>query len=250
MDKGPERTLRLVIEYDGTAYRGWQRQAEGPTIQEVLEEKVAIMTGEPVGVIGSGRTDAGVHALNQVASFRTTSQIPPLGFLRGLNSLLPADIVVKELVDAGPAFHARRDVKTKIYFYRIFNGLARPAIYRHYAWHIIKPLSIDRMRQAAAHLVGRHDFTSFCSVHCDIEDHVRTISSLLVEGPENGVVKISVEADGFLRHMVRILAGTLAETGLGRFAPDDLQEILAALDRRRAGMTAPACGLFLKEVKY
>lgn len=250
MDKSPERTLRLVIEYDGTAYRGWQRQADGPTIQEVLEDKVAIMTGESVSVIGSGRTDAGVHALNQVASFRTASQIPPLGFLRGLNSLLPADIVVKELADVEPAFHARKDVKTKVYLYRIFNGLARPAIYRHYAWHIIKPLAVDRMKQAAAHLVGRHDFTSFCSVHCDIEDHVRTISSLLVEGPENGVVKISVEADGFLRHMVRILAGTLAETGLGRISPDEVKEILAAGDRRRAGMTAPACGLFLKEVKY
>ncbi len=250
MDKAPERTLRLVIEYDGTAYRGWQRQSDGPSIQEVLEEKVAVMTGEAVGIVGSGRTDAGVHALNQVASFRTTSRIPPLGFLRGLNSLLPADIVVKELDDVDPAFHARRGVKTKIYLYRIFNGLARPAIYRHYAWHIIKPLALDRMRQAAAHLVGTHDFTSFCSVHCDVEDHVRTVSSLLVEGPGNGIVKISVEANGFLRHMVRIIVGTLAETGLGKFAPDDIRGILAAGDRRRAGMTAPACGLFLKEVKY
>jgi len=250
MDKGPERTLRLVIEYDGTAYHGWQRQAEGLSIQEVLQEKVAIMTGERVSIIGSGRTDAGVHALNQVASLRTTSRIPALGFLRGLNSLLPADIVVKELEDVEPSFHARRDVKTKVYLYRIFNGLSRPAIYRHYAWHIVKPLAADRMRQAAAHLVGRHDFTSFCSTHCDVEDHVRTISRLLIEGPENGFVKISVEADGFLRYMVRIIVGTLAETGLGKFSPDELKEILAAQDRRRAGMTAPSCGLFLKEVKY
>jgi len=249
-DRDSTRTLRMVIEYDGTAYHGWQRQAEGLSIQEILEEKIAVMTGEPVSVIGSGRTDAGVHALNQVASFRTTSQIPPLGFLRGLNSLLPADIVVKAFDEAAPSFHARRDAKSKVYFYRIYNGLARPAIYRHYAWHIVKPLASDRMKQAAVHLTGQHDFTSFCSTHCDIDDHVRTIHHLLVEGPENGIVKISVEADGFLRYMVRIIAGTLVETGLGKFTADDLKEILAARDRRRAGMTAPPCGLFLKEVKY
>jgi tRNA pseudouridine38-40 synthase len=240
----------MVLEYDGTAYAGWQRQKNGLSIQQVLEEKLAVMTGEVVKVAGSGRTDAGVHALAQVAHFRTTSMIPARNFLLGINSLLPRDIVVIRLDEAPEAFHARHSATGKVYLYRILNRPVRSTLYRHFAWEIFQPLDDARMREAAAHLVGTHDFTSFSTVHSDAPHRVRTIREISVTRSEEDFVGITVEAEGFLRYMVRIIAGTLVEVGKGRRKPGDIPAVLAAKDRAAAGITAPARGLFLKEVRY
>lgn len=244
------RNFRMVLEFDGTQYKGWQRQKNGLSIQQVLEEKLAILTGEAVKVIGSGRTDAGVHALGQVAHFKTSSQIPEINLRNGLNSLLPADIAVRDLVEADPAFHARIDVRSKIYLYRICNQPTRSPLFRNYAWIIYQPLNLAAMAEAARYLKGTHDFTSFSTVHTDVISFVRTIMDIRVIGDDKGFINIFIEADGFLRYMVRTIAGTLVDVGKGRLQPERIADVLEARDRNMAGMTAPPQGLFLKEVKY
>ena len=244
------RTLRMILEYDGTVYHGWQRQANGLTIQQVLEEKIAVMAGETVKVIGSGRTDAGVHALGQVAHFKTIATIPDVPFLKGINSLLPGDIAVKDLQEVDPSFHARYDAKSKVYLYQIVNGSVRPVLLRQYAWFVPGQLDLERIHEAAVYFMGTHDFSSFCSVHSDAPDHIRTITDIRIETGSHGLIKIAMEADGFLRHMVRGIVGTLVDIGRGKCFVSDMQEILHAKDRRQGGMTAPSHGLFLKEVRY
>jgi tRNA pseudouridine38-40 synthase len=244
------RNLRLAIEYDGGAYCGWQRQVNGPSIQQVLEEAVGGITGETVRVIGSGRTDAGVHALRQVAHVHTCSRLGERNLLMGINSLLPRDIAVIEVREVPLSFHARFDALSKTYLYRICNRQVRPALERGTAWFVWEPLDLRAIEAALPVLKGRHDFSSFCSTHTDSPDHVRTILDIAVEGNPGGTVQILVEADGFLRYMVRTLVGALVETGRGKMSPDELAAILAAKDRRRAGLTAPPEGLFLKDVKY
>ncbi len=244
------RNIRLTVEYDGTAYRGWQRQPSGPSIQGTLEEAVVKMTGEPVTVVGAGRTDAGVHALNQVANFKTRSAIPAANFLKGLNSLLPRDMAVKSLGDADPAFHARFYARKKVYRYRILNGPVRPALLRNFAWHVRFPLDPARMEEGVPHFLGTLDFTSFCAARCDTRGRVRTVTRAFLDFRQAGEILFTIEADGFLRHMVRNIVGLLVEIGKGRIRPDDVPAILAAKDRRRAAMTAPPQGLFLMEVSY
>jgi tRNA pseudouridine38-40 synthase len=244
------RNLKMIIEFDGTHYRGWQRQKNGISIQQVLEEKIAIMTGALVKVIGSGRTDAGVHAIAQAAHFKTNSQIPIKNFRDGLNSLLPEDIAVKEMEEVDPVFHARIDVKSKVYLYRIFNRPTRSPLCRHYAWAIFKSLNLDAMAEAAEFLKGAHDFTSFSAVHTDVINFTRTITDINVIGDNDGFIQITVEADGFLRYMVRTIVGTLVDVGKGKRSPKEMSVILEARNRKTAGMTAPPQGLFLKEVKY
>lgn len=244
------RNFRLAIEYDGTAYCGWQRQENGLSIQQLLEESIAIMTGEAIRVIGSGRTDAGVHALCQVANFHTDSLLSERNFLMGINSLLPADIVVHEVREVDPSFHARYSVKSKVYLYRICNRPVRSALDRHYAWFVWEPLSLSKINGVLDLFRGRHDFSSFCSTHTDSEDHVRTIMDIVVEKDAAGMIDIFVEADGFLRYMVRTIVGALVGVGRGKCSREDVAEILLAEDRRKAGLTAPPHGLFLKDVKY
>lgn len=244
------RNLKITIEFDGARYHGWQRQKNGLSIQQVLEEKIAVMTGETVKIIGSGRTDAGVHAIAQVAHFRTNSEIPKEQFHNGLNSLLPEDIVISELEEADMSFHARIDVKSKVYLYRISNRPTRTPLYRQYAWAIYKPLNVEAMREAAGFLKGTHDYTSFSTVHTDVATFTRTIMAIGVERDDQGFINILVEADGFLRYMVRTIVGTLVDVGKGKRQPGDIGNILEARDRKMAGMTAPPQGLFLKEVKY
>jgi tRNA pseudouridine38-40 synthase len=244
------RNIRLIVEYDGGAYCGWQRQINGLSIQEVLEGCIARMTGEAVRVIGSGRTDAGVHALGQVAHFRTLSTLGERSFLMGINSLLPADIVVRTVSEAPPSFHARFDAISKVYLYRICNRPVRSALERGRAWFVWEPLDLARMRETVPVFTGTHDFSSFCSTHTDSPDHVRTILRMDVQEEADGMVLISMEADGFLRYMVRTIAGALVEVGRGKRSPEEMARILAAKDRRRAGLTAPPQGLFLKDVKY
>ncbi|MBU2054580.1 MAG: tRNA pseudouridine(38-40) synthase TruA [Proteobacteria bacterium] len=244
------RNIRLIVEYDGSAYCGWQRQENGISIQQLLEESLGRMTGEEIRVVGSGRTDAGVHALRQVAHFRTASRLGERNLLMGINSLLPADIAVLEVRGADPSFHARFSVKSKVYLYRICNRPVRPALERNRAWFVWEPLDLARIGEALPLFRGTHDFTSFCSTHTDSPNRIRTILAIDAERDLSGMVHISLEADGFLRYMVRTIVGTLVDVGRGKLPPEEVAAILQAKDRRRAGLTAPAHGLFLKDVIY
>jgi tRNA pseudouridine38-40 synthase len=244
------RNIRLIVEYDGTAYCGWQRQENGLSIQQVIEESIGRMTGEEIRIIGSGRTDAGVHALRQVAHFHTAALLGERNFLLGINSLLPADIAVREVQEVDPAFHARFAVKSKVYLYRICNRPVRSALERHYAWFVWQPLALEAIKGVLDLFRGRHDFSSFCSTHTDSPDHIRTILDIGVEKDAEDMINIFVEADGFLRYMVRTIVGALVDVGRGRCSREEMADILAARDRKRAGLTAPPHGLFLKDVKY
>jgi tRNA pseudouridine38-40 synthase len=244
------RNIKIILEYEGTAYHGWQRQTNGMSIQQILEEKIGIITREKIKVIGSGRTDAGVHALNQVANFRMESSIGEKILLDGVNSLLPRYIAIKLLVEVDATFHARRDAVSKIYCYQVFNRSVRPAVQRNYSWAVYPPLDIDGMRQAAELLGGRHDFTSFCTVHTDVKEFTRTIKDFQIVRDASGMIRFLVEADGFLRYMVRTIVGTLVDVGKGKRSAGSMTGLLDAKDRNLAGMTAPPQGLFLQEVKY
>jgi len=244
------RNFKMILEYDGAAYCGWQRQLNGLSLQQVVEEALARIIGESVTVIASGRTDAGVHAVNQAASFRSHSLLPANKIFLGVNSVLPDDIVVKDLQEAPPDFNALKDAKGKVYLYRIRNQRLRPALERQYVWHVRYPLNLDRMRQAASRLIGEHDFSCFCATGCDIKDRVRLLTVCAIDTPENGLMEITLESSGFLRHMVRNIVGTLVDVGRGKILPERIPEILASRDRKQAGTAAPACGLFLKEVIY
>ena len=244
------RNIKIILEYDGTKYHGWQRQANGLTIQEILEDGISTITQEDVRVVGSGRTDAGVHAMNQVANFRINSDIKEIGLLRGINSVLPWDVVVKELAEVDASFHARYNAKSKTYMYQIYCGAVRSALYRNYAWFIHETLDIERMQEAARLLLGTFDFSSFCAANCGIENHVRTVMSVHIAIDRRGMMKFCIEANGFLNYMVRNIVGTLADVGRGKLSSAEFMRIVEAKDRKQASQTAPAHGLFLKEVKY
>lgn len=249
-DRTFRRTFRLIIEYDGSGFHGWQRQKSDRTVQAVLEAALFTMTGETVVVSGSGRTDAGVHALAQAASFRTTSRLDAGTFLKGLNSLLPDDVTIHACEPAPDGFHARFDAKGKHYRYHIRNTPLAPAIGRQFVWHIRTPLNVPAMAQAAAFLVGTHDFKSFEGTGSPRAHTVRTITRATVTADENGNLAVDIEADGFLRFMVRNIVGTLVDVGMGKLRPSDVAMILAAKNRSRASATAPPHGLFLVEVRY
>jgi len=254
----PHRTLKLTIQYDGTNYVGWQRQAQGISIQGLLEEALFPFEGEPLSVHGAGRTDAGVHALGQVASVRTRSQHSCGTLQRALNSVLPVDVRVVAVEDAAHDFHARFNAVSKTYEYRIAQAPFVSPFDQRYVWHVPGRLDVEAMRRGARGLLGRHDFAAFQSVGGDVHTSERTILFIDVledaAGPGASVTSrplaIRVTGDGFLRHMVRTIAGTLADVGLGRWAPEKVTEILASRDRARAGRAAPAAGLFLVEVNY
>jgi len=244
------RNLKIIVEYDGTNYHGWQRQADEITIQEVLEEKIGVITGEKVTIFGSGRTDAGVHAINQVASFKTTSEIRESNLLRAINSIIPHDIVLKSLTEVNEAFHARYDAKSKSYLYKIYNRPVRSAFYKNYSWHVHSALDIDDMRKAALCLEGTKDYSSFCAASGDSQNNIRTIIDVDLAVSESGMITFSIKADGFLRYMVRNILGTLVDVGKGKMDHAVFSDILKARDRTKAGITAPPHGLFLKEVYY
>ncbi|MBN1380319.1 MAG: tRNA pseudouridine(38-40) synthase TruA [Deltaproteobacteria bacterium] len=244
------RKIKIILEYDGTGYRGWQQQRHRPTIQEILEETIGTITNEKIKVIGSGRTDAGVHALNQVAHFKTSSNLDLGRLFTGINSLLPKQIAIKELTEVDENFHALHDVTGKTYLYQIYNRPVRSVLYRHYAWHIPYPLDVEKMKEAALFLLGSHDFSSFCATGTDVATRDRTIRQIDIKSSDDGFIRIRIEADGFLRYMVRNIIGTLVDVGRGKTHPAELRTILNAKDRKAAGMTAPPYGLFLKDVKY
>nr|MBI3612674.1 tRNA pseudouridine(38-40) synthase TruA [Nitrospirota bacterium] len=242
-------TFKLILEYDGTGYAGWQRQLGQPTIQATLEDAIEKVTQTHIAVIGAGRTDAGVHALGQVVSFRSDKPLTPRDWRRALNAHLPSDISVQAAESVSDDFHARYSAKTKQYEYRILNQPERPALERNRVWHIYGPLNLDTMRQAAACLIGKQDFASFQGHPTDTKDTICDVQrvDLVQEGP---LVRIQFLGDRFLKQMVRAIVGTLVEIGQGKRPPQAMQEILAAKDRRSAGYTAPPQGLYLVRVDY
>ena len=262
------RTLKLTISYDGTRFVGWQRQAEGVSIQGLLEEALARFEGAPVTVHGAGRTDAGVHALGQVASVRMTSAHPVDAVARGLNACLPPDVRVIEAEEAASDFHARFSARSKTYRYLLRNASVVSPFERAWVWHVPEALDVDAMRAAAGELVGTHDFAAFRSTGSDTRETIRTITRsdfVMDVGPtlpgsareprparlDNGTLLVyEISGDGILRHMVRAIVGTLVEIGLGRRATASMAALLAGGTRAQAGATAPPHGLFLVRVVY
>jgi len=246
------RTLKLTLAYDGTNYVGWQRQTNGVSVQQVIEDAFVPLAGGVApgpGVAGAGRTDAGVHAAGQVASVNVEFEFPAAAVQRALNVRLPLDIRVLEVEDAPLGFHARFQARGKTYRYRVVTTPVLSPFDRAFVWHATEPRELDRMRRAAALLVGRHDFASFQSRGSTMVDTVRTLERLDLHEREDGYV-VELEGDGFLRHMARIIVGTLADVGAGLRTPESVRTILHACDRREAGPTVPPSGLTLIGVRY
>ena len=239
----------MTIAYVGTRYAGWQIQPGRPTIQGFLEERLSRQLQEKVTLFGAGRTDSGVHALGQVASLQTTRNVPLGGLRRGLNARLPEDIRVIEADEAPDGFHARSDARGKEYAYRFSRGEVTSPFRAPFVCPVRGELDLEAMRRAAAGFEGRHDFTSLAPASCELEDRVRTITLTRIE-EEGDEVVVRVRGDGFLRHMVRTIAGTILDVGRGRRRASDVPAILAARDRRAAGTCAPARGLTLVKVFY
>lgn len=244
------KTFKIIVEYDGTEFHGWQRQKTDPTIQGAIEAALKTITGQSITVAGSGRTDAGVHALGQVASFSCNTRLSQGDLASGLNALLPDSIVVLHCCQTDDSFHARFSAKAKTYHYRIVNRRLPPAIGRQYAWHVARRLDRQSMRAALRQLVGRHDFSAFEAAGSPRAHATRTVVRAELKETEPEELVVVIEADGFLRHMVRNIVGTLVSVGLGRIQPEEIQTILMSKDRSRAGATAPPQGLFLVSVTY
>ncbi len=243
------RKIRLTIEYDGTDYVGWQRQPNGPTVQEKVEAALGAVVGRKVDVISSGRTDAGVHARGMVAHFETDLDLPLTAFREGVNTHLPDDIAVVAAEEAPAGFHARYDALAKRYRYTILLGAIRSPIRKRYSWHVRRSLDVGAMRQAAAGFVGRHDFAAFRSAGCDAGTTVREIFSLGISR-HGRLLHFDIVGDGFLRNMVRVIVGTLVEVGSGKRPPEAVTELLAGGCRDLSGVTAPPQGLCLMQVWY
>jgi tRNA pseudouridine38-40 synthase len=254
------RKIRLLIEYDGTAYHGWQIQPDATTIQGIIEDRVQRVTGAHSSVLGASRTDAGVHAFGQTAVFRTESRLDAGIIRKALNAVLPPDIRILDAADADDAFHPGDDAKKKSYFYIIANGRSTSAFLFRYAWTVPQPLDVGSMTEASETLIGRHDFAAFMGAGSDVQGTVREVYSLSIERLDaidfmtarlkGDFIRIRTEANGFLRHMVRNIVGTLVEIGRGRVVASRMAEILQSCDRRCAGQTAPARGLFLERIVY
>ncbi|MDP5276911.1 tRNA pseudouridine(38-40) synthase TruA [Chengkuizengella axinellae] len=248
------RNICMIVSYDGTSYSGFQTQVNQETIQDVIEDKLQRITGEKIKIISSGRTDAGVHARAQVFNFHTNSSIPTKRWCLAINDWLPKDIVVRAAYDVPLDFHARKWAKSKTYVYSINNHRYKDVFKQKYQLHYPTFLNTDEMKLALEHIVGEHDFTSFCSLKSDKSSHIRTIqrADLEVYNPSEfeNRIDITITGNGFLRQMVRIIVGTLIEIGAGKRKSEDMKIILAAKDRLKAGSTALSDGLTLWEVHY
>lgn len=243
------RNIKLTLQYDGTAYHGWQMQKNAPTVQEELSRAIERITGSKPQIVGSSRTDAGVHAKKFVCNFKTEASVPAERIPTALNTYLPKDIVCLSAEDADSDFNARFSAKKKCYTYYILNSKQPDAFWCDYSWHFPYKIDLSKMKQASRAFLGRHDFLGFAASGFTVKTTVREIYSLDIE--KNGdLIKITVTGDGFLYNMVRIMAGTLAFAGCGKIDPESMEEIIASKDRKRAGITAPPQGLFLTEVYY
>jgi tRNA pseudouridine38-40 synthase len=240
---------RLIVEYDGTGYHGWQLQPNGRTVQGVLEDALATLCGEPVRVHASGRTDAGVHALGQVVAFDTASVREPWAIRSALNALTPRDVTVREVRAVAGDFDPRRHARSRVYEYRIWNQPWPSAFWHRMTWHVARSLDARAMRHAAAVLAGSHDFSAFRAADCEAESPVRRVLHSGVTEAENMLI-YRVQATAFLKHMVRAIVGTLVQVGGGDLPAEAMAQILASRDRARAGPTAPARGLTLVAVQY
>ncbi len=239
----------LTISYDGTDFHGWQYQPDLLTVQGVLEEALEKLLSQKITVIGSSRTDTGVHANGFCCHLDCDDNIPDAAFLRGVNSLLPPTVAVVDCKKVDDSFHARYDAKGKTYVYHIYNSNKKDAFKSRYAWHIKRPLDIEKMNRFCEKIIGTHDFAAFCSSGATVTSTVRTIKNCFVE--KNGDdVTLTVTADGFLYNMVRIIVGTAVAVSDGRIDQSDILEILKTQRREAAGMTAPPQGLFLEKVFY
>ncbi|MGO1469924.1 MAG: tRNA pseudouridine(38-40) synthase TruA [Tissierella sp.] len=243
------RNIKLIIEYEGTAYSGFQSQNNALGIQEVIEKAIEKVTGESIKLIASGRTDKGVHALGQVVNFHTSSNIPAENFIRAINRKLPDDIKIKNSEEVDLNFHSRFSASGKRYRYIIYNSRIERPLYRNFSYHIIKKIDPNKIKKSIPYFIGTHDFNSFMGPKTKVKDTIRTIYSMELE--ENGdFLEIIVKGNNFLRHMIRIIVGTLIYVGIGRIKVEDIPSIIEAKDRRLAGVTAHPEGLFLEKVYY
>lgn len=244
------KNVKIIIEYDGTDYHGWQCQADLPTVQKTIEDAIRKITGENVKITGSGRTDAGVHAIGQVANFFIETQMGPDTLRKALNSTLPRDISIIKAQEVPEGFHAQFSSRSKVYEYRIFNRPHPPALQRNRVWHMQEKLDTKKMREAAAYLEGTHDFSVFATADITVKTTVRTVKRVHVRKTREGIILVEIEADGFLKRMVRMITGTLVETGRGKLTPQGFGQILAEGQKTKNVFTAPPSGLFLKKVVY
>lgn len=247
---GNMRRIRLVVAYDGTNYHGWQYQPNAVTIEEVLNKALTELLREPIAVIGASRTDAGVHAQGNVAVFDTKNRMAADKICLAVNQRLPEDIRVQSSEEVAPDWHPRKRRCVKTYEYKILNRRIEMPDKRLYTYHCYYDLDLEKMRRAAEFILGEHDFKSFCSAKTQVTDTVRTVYDLTVERDQEDVITIRITGSGFLYNMVRIIAGTLLWAGTGLIRPEEVAEILAAEDRRKAGPTAPAKGLTLIRMFY
>lgn len=245
-----KKRVLLRVAYDGTNYHGWQVQPGAVTIEQVLNEKLTELLGEPIEVIGASRTDSGVHAMGNVAVFDTEHRMPADKICFALNQRLPEDIRIQSSTEVEPDWHPRKHHCIKTYEYKILNRKMEVPSLRLYTHFCHFDLDLDQMRQAAKLLTGEHDYKSFCNVRTQVLDTVRTVYSIDIEKDSNDVITIRVRGNGFLYNMVRILAGTLMAVGMGQRKPEEMPDILAACDRAAAGPTAPAKGLMLVGMEY
>lgn len=243
------KNIKLIVEYDGTNYCGWQRQKNGKTIQETIENAIVEVTGEDVKLIGSSRTDAGVHAKMYVCNFSTSSTIPPDKIGIVISHKLPEDIVILKSEEVDSTFHSRYSSKGKMYSYTILNRNERAAIGRNYAYQYGRNIDIEAMKKAAVYFLGKHDFSAFKSTGSSVKDNIRTITEVRVE-KDGDYIKIYVSGDGFLYNMVRIMVGTLLEVGEKKVNPEYVREIIESKDRKKAGKVVPAKGLCLEKVFF
>ncbi|MFT5873401.1 MAG: tRNA pseudouridine38-40 synthase [Clostridium sp.] len=244
------RNIKIVIEYDGTKYKGWQRLGDSDnTIQHKIESVLSKMAGENIEITASGRTDAGVHATNQVANFRTECTMATHKMRSYCYEYLPEDIVVKTVEEVDLNFHARYNAKAKKYVYNICNNKAHNVFTRKYDYHIPQPLNVEKMRKASEYLIGEHDFQSFTTLKTKKKSTVRDIYTINIVN-EDGNIEISIQGNGFMKNMVRLVVGTLVEVGLGERDANEISDILDRKERKYSGHIAPAKGLFLEEVNY
>ena len=243
------KRVMLVVAYDGTNYCGWQIQANGITVQEELNRCLSKLLKEPIQTVGASRTDAGVHALGNVAVFDTAARMPAEKISYALNTYLPEDIRIQYSAEVAADFHPRYCESEKTYEYRILNRRFPLPTQRLYTFFYHYKLDVEKMREGASFLVGRHDFASFCGANAQVKSTVREVTGIDIEKKDD-VITIQVRGRGFLYNMVRIIAGTLIEIGNEQYPPEKMGEILRACDRQQAGPTAPACGLTLKEIKF